>query len=77
MTQINKDRARGYQTKIDGGTAYIGEMKSFEPVPGPMQPRKPDEYHCAQCSRTGYREDVSEPVPICPVHRLPMQFQGG
>jgi hypothetical protein len=87
MTQINKDRARGYQTKVDGGTVYIGQelheihdavgVKGFEPVPGPMQPRKPNKYHCAQCDRTGYREDVSEPVPICPVHRLPMQFQGG
>ncbi len=79
MTQINKDRARGYQTKVDGGTAYIGEiqMKGFEPVPGQMQPRKPNEYHCSRCDRTGYREDVSEPMPICPVHRLPMQLQGG
>jgi Caspase domain len=79
MTQINKDRARGYQTKVDGGTAYIGEFqtKGFENVPGHMQPRKPNEFHCPQCDRTGYREDVSEPVPICPVHRLPMQSQGG
>jgi hypothetical protein len=79
MTQINKDRARGYQTKVDGGTAYIGEIqtKGFENVPGHMQPRKPNEFHCPQCDRTGYREDVSEPVPICPVHRLPMQLQGG
>ncbi|BAZ41012.1 hypothetical protein NIES4101_69740 [Calothrix sp. NIES-4101] len=25
MTQINQDNARGWQTKVDGGTAYIGE----------------------------------------------------
>jgi hypothetical protein len=78
MTQINKDRARGWQTKVEGGTAYIGEIgsKGFENVPGQMQPRKPNEYHCSQCDRTGYREDVSEPVPVCPVHRLPMLSQG-
>jgi Caspase domain len=81
MTQINKDRASGYQTKVEGGTAYIGENRSvgskgFENVPGQMQPRKPNEYHCPQCDRTGYREDVSEPVPVCPVHRLPMLSQG-
>jgi hypothetical protein len=81
MTQINKDRASGYQTKVEGGTAYIGEIrfgsKGFENVPGQMQPRKPNQYHCPQCDRTGYREDVSEPVPVCPVHRLPMLLQGG
>ncbi len=26
MTQINLDQSRGWQTKIDGGTAYIGEI---------------------------------------------------
>lgn len=25
MTQINRDNARGWQTKVSGGTAYIGE----------------------------------------------------
>jgi hypothetical protein len=63
-----------------GATIISGDrnmVKGFEPVPGPMQPRKPNVYHCAQCDRTGYREDVSEPVPICPVHRLPMLSQGG
>jgi hypothetical protein len=81
MTQINRDNVRGFQTKVEGGTAYIGENRSvgskgFENVPGQMQPRKPNEYHCPQCNRTGYREDVSELVPVCPVHRLPMLSQG-
>lgn len=26
MTQINRDNAKGWQTKVDGGTAYIGEI---------------------------------------------------
>ena len=26
MTQINSDQSRGWQTKVDGGTAYIGEI---------------------------------------------------
>jgi hypothetical protein len=26
MTQINRDNARGWQTKVEGGTAYIGEI---------------------------------------------------
>ena len=26
MTQINQDNARGWQTKVEGGTAYIGEI---------------------------------------------------
>ncbi len=26
MTQINRDNARGWQTKVRGGTAYIGEI---------------------------------------------------
>ena len=26
MTQINRDHARGWQTKVEGGTAYIGEI---------------------------------------------------
>ncbi len=26
MTQINRDQARGWQTKVEGGTAYIGEI---------------------------------------------------
>jgi hypothetical protein len=26
MTQNNYDNARGWQTKVDGGTAYIGEI---------------------------------------------------
>ncbi len=26
MTQINKDNARGWQTKVEGGTAYVGEI---------------------------------------------------
>jgi hypothetical protein len=50
--------------------------KGFEPAPGKMQPLKPNEYRCPQCNRTGYREDVSEPEPICPVHRVPMQSEG-
>jgi hypothetical protein len=98
-TQINRDNARGWQTTVTGGTAYIGEncinerentnsptpqftedvtrsgSKGFENVPGQMQPRKPQEYQCPQCDRTGYREDVSE-SPICPVHRIVMQPKG-
>ena len=26
MTQINQDNARGWQAKVEGGTAYIGEI---------------------------------------------------
>lgn len=26
MTQINQDNAKGWQTKVEGGTAYIGEI---------------------------------------------------
>lgn len=26
MTQINQDNARGWQTKVEGGTAYVGEI---------------------------------------------------
>jgi hypothetical protein len=26
MTQINRDNAKGWQTKVQGGTAYIGEI---------------------------------------------------
>ena len=51
--------------------------KGFENVPGQMQARRPNEYKCPKCHRTGYREDVAEPVPKCPVHRVTMQAQGG
>jgi hypothetical protein len=26
MTQVNRDQAKGWQTKVQGGTAYIGEI---------------------------------------------------
>ena len=26
MTQINQDHAKGWQTKVEGGTAYIGDI---------------------------------------------------
>ncbi|NJO81001.1 MAG: hypothetical protein HC827_22540 [Cyanobacteria bacterium RM1_2_2] len=26
MTQVNQDNAKGWQTKVEGGTAYIGEI---------------------------------------------------
>ncbi|MBO3464399.1 hypothetical protein G4P69_38385, partial [Aetokthonos hydrillicola CCALA 1050] len=26
MTQYNHDNARGWQTKVEGGTAYVGEI---------------------------------------------------
>ena len=26
MTQINRDQSKGFQTKVEGGTAYIGEI---------------------------------------------------
>ena len=29
MTQINQDNARGWQTKVEGGTAYIGEINQY------------------------------------------------
>ena len=29
MTQINQDNARGWQTKVEGGTAYIGEIHHY------------------------------------------------
>jgi hypothetical protein len=30
MTQINRDNAKGWQTKVQGGTAYIGEIHIHE-----------------------------------------------
>jgi hypothetical protein len=53
----------------------LDDAKAFQPVPGEMQPLKPNEYRCPQCDRIGHREDVSEPVPICPVHRVQMQSE--
>ena len=26
MTQVNRDNAKGWQTKVEGGTAYVGEI---------------------------------------------------
>jgi hypothetical protein len=37
MTQINRDNARGWQTKVEGGTAYIGEIHQHN-APNPPQP---------------------------------------
>lgn len=31
MTQNNSDNARGWQTKVEGGTAYIGEIHISDP----------------------------------------------
>ena len=31
MTQNNSDNARGWQTKVEGGTAYIGEIHINDP----------------------------------------------
>jgi hypothetical protein len=33
MTQINQDNARGWQTKVDGGIAYIGENTIYQSSP--------------------------------------------
>jgi hypothetical protein len=33
MTQHNCDQARGWQTKVEGGTAYIGEVHVYEKPP--------------------------------------------
>jgi len=33
MTQINQDNAKGWQTKVEGGTAYIGEIHIQEKPP--------------------------------------------
>jgi hypothetical protein len=33
MTQINQDNAKGWQTKMEGGTAYIGEIHIQEKPP--------------------------------------------
>jgi division protein CdvB (Snf7/Vps24/ESCRT-III family) len=37
MTQINRDNARGWQTKVEGGTAYIGEIHQHN-TPNRPQP---------------------------------------
>lgn len=37
MTQINRDNARGWQTKVEGGTAYIGEIHQYGTLPKPEQ----------------------------------------
>ena len=33
MTQYVSDNARGWQTKVEGGTAYIGEVHVHEKSP--------------------------------------------
>ncbi len=33
MTQINQDNAKGWQTKVEGGTAYIGEIHIQDSTP--------------------------------------------
>lgn len=33
MEQNNYDNARGWQTKVEGGTAYIGDMKFYGKAP--------------------------------------------
>jgi hypothetical protein len=33
MTQINQDNAKGWQTKVEGGIAYIGEIHIQEKLP--------------------------------------------
>jgi hypothetical protein len=33
MTQHNYDQARGWQTKVEGGTAYVGEVHIHEKSP--------------------------------------------
>lgn len=30
MTQYNNDNARGWQTKVEGGTAYIGDIQIYQ-----------------------------------------------
>ncbi len=75
MSQMDKDKTRIWQKKVERNTS-LGSMQRFENVPGEMQPRKANKYQCPQCHRTGYREDRADRVPICPVHRLPMQSQG-
>jgi Caspase domain len=75
MSQMDKDKTRIWQKKVERNTP-LGSMQRFENVPGEMQPRKANKYQCPQCHRTGYREDRADRVPICPVHRLPMQSQG-
>jgi Caspase domain len=75
MSQMDKDKTRIWQKKVERNTP-LGSMQRFENVPGEMQPRKANKYQCLQCHRTGYREDRADRVPICPVHRLPMQSQG-
>jgi len=37
MTQNNYDNAKGWQTKVDGGTAYIGEIHQY----GQDKPSRP------------------------------------
>jgi hypothetical protein len=37
MTQNNYDHAKGWQTKVEGGTAYIGEIHQHGTVPTPDQ----------------------------------------
>lgn len=37
MTQNIYDNARGWQTKVEGGTAYIGEIHQYGTVPKPDQ----------------------------------------
>jgi hypothetical protein len=37
MTQNNYDNARGWQTKVEGGTAYIGEIHQHGTTAQPEQ----------------------------------------
>jgi hypothetical protein len=33
MTQVIRDNAKGWQTKVEGGTAYIGDIKIYQNQP--------------------------------------------
>jgi hypothetical protein len=33
MIQVNRDNAKGWQTRVEGGTAYIGDIKIYQNQP--------------------------------------------
>jgi len=37
MVQNNSDQAKGWQTRVEGGTAYIGEIHQYGNAPKPEQ----------------------------------------
>lgn len=57
MNQINFDSAKGWQAKVEGGTAYIGEMHFYDSLPHQLSSRSSDS---SESFKQSFRS-VSEP----------------